>query len=60
MPPFFDESSLVQISGRTGRSLEDPIGQVLFFAEEKTKEMVKAIRHIQEMNKLARKRGYLD
>jgi competence protein ComFA len=58
--PIFDESSLVQISGRTGRSLEDPIGQVLFFAEEKTKEMVKAIRHIQGMNKLARKRGYLD
>jgi competence protein ComFA len=58
--PIFDESSLVQISGRTGRSREDPIGQVLFVAEEKTKEIVKAIRHIQGMNKLAKKRGYLD
>lgn len=58
--PIFDEASLVQISGRAGRSLVDPIGHVVFFAQEKTREMVKAVKHIKEMNKIARKRGMLD
>ena len=30
--PIFDEASLVQISGRAGRSVEDPIGHVVFIA----------------------------
>ncbi|RKD22098.1 hypothetical protein BEP19_13595 [Ammoniphilus oxalaticus] len=58
--PIFDEASLVQISGRTGRSFDDPIGRVVFIAREKTREMVKARKHIKKMNKLARKRGLLD
>ncbi len=58
--PIFDEASLVQISGRAGRSLIDPIGDVVFLAQEKTREMVKAVKHIKEMNKIARKRGLLD
>lgn len=58
--PIFDEASLVQISGRAGRSLLDPIGNVVFLAQEKTREMVKAVKHIKEMNKIARKRGMLD
>src|SRR5699024_9005104 len=35
--PVFDEASLVQISGRTGRSTDDPIGHVVFIAKEKTR-----------------------
>lgn len=58
--PIFDEASLVQISGRAGRSLVDPIGHVVFLAQEKTREMVKAVNHIKEMNKIASKRGMLD
>ncbi|RXT04489.1 DEAD/DEAH box helicase [Ammoniphilus sp. CFH 90114] len=58
--PIFDEASLVQIAGRAGRSIEDPIGHVIFFACEKTREMKKAVKHIQEMNKIAKKKGLLD
>lgn len=58
--PIFDEASLVQISGRAGRSIQDPIGHVLFLAKEKTKEMKKAVRHIEEMNKIAKRKGLLD
>ncbi|WP_167577945.1 DEAD/DEAH box helicase [Ammoniphilus sp. YIM 78166] len=58
--PIFDEASLVQISGRAGRSVQDPIGHVLFLAQEKTKEMKKAVKHIQEMNRIAKRKGLLD
>ncbi|HJV47503.1 MAG TPA: DEAD/DEAH box helicase [Bacillota bacterium] len=57
---IFDEASLVQMSGRAGRSLLDPVGTVVFIAEEKTREMKKAIKHIKQMNKWAKKRGLLD
>lgn len=58
--PIFDEASLVQISGRAGRSIEDPVGHVIFMASHKTKEMVKAVKHIKEMNKIAKKMGLID
>ncbi|MEW9673312.1 DEAD/DEAH box helicase [Ammoniphilus sp. 3BR4] len=58
--PIFDEASLVQIAGRAGRSLVDPIGHVIFVAREKTKEMKKAVKHIKEMNAIAKKKGLLD
>ncbi|MBU9714587.1 DEAD/DEAH box helicase [Bacillus tamaricis] len=49
---IFTESALVQISGRAGRSPDAPTGDVTFFHYGKTNEMVKAVRHIQEMNRL--------
>jgi len=56
---MFDEASLVQMSGRAGRSKEDPAGSVVFVSEGKTSSQVKAIRHIKAMNRLARRKGYL-
>lgn len=48
----FTESALVQIAGRAGRSAEYPDGEVVFFHYGKTKSMIKAIQHINEMNRL--------
>lgn len=47
----FDEAALVQISGRAGRSMDDPNGEVLFFHDGKTNAMVEAIKSIKAMNK---------
>lgn len=52
---IFTEAALVQIAGRVGRSPEEPDGDVVFFHYGKTTEMVKAIRHIREMNDLGEK-----
>jgi competence protein ComFA len=46
------------MSGRAGRSKEDPAGKVYFAAKEKTKSQSEAIRQIKNMNRLARKQGY--
>lgn len=56
---LFDSASLVQMSGRAGRSKDDPWGRVYFVGRDKTKSQVEAIRQISEMNKLARLKGYL-
>lgn len=47
----FDESALVQISGRVGRDSRDPAGEIAFFHYGLTLEMVKATKHILMMNK---------
>lgn len=47
---IFTESALVQISGRVGRSPDEPDGDVVFFHYGKTTAMVQAIRHIRKMN----------
>ncbi|WP_227001884.1 DEAD/DEAH box helicase [Virgibacillus necropolis] len=47
----FDEAALVQISGRAGRSYDDPNGEVVFFHDGKTNAMVEAIQSIKSMNK---------
>ncbi|WP_245308277.1 DEAD/DEAH box helicase [Halalkalibacter urbisdiaboli] len=47
----FTESALVQIAGRVGRSTDDPTGDVLFFHYGRTKAMLAAKRHIQQMNR---------
>jgi late competence protein required for DNA uptake (superfamily II DNA/RNA helicase) len=57
--PIFDESSLVQIAGRVGRSRADPSGTVIFLSESKTNGILRAIKQIKQMNRLAKKRGYL-
>lgn len=47
----FDEAALVQISGRAGRSHQDPNGEVLFLHDGKTNAMVDAVQLIKKMNK---------
>ncbi|TCP26023.1 competence protein ComFA [Scopulibacillus darangshiensis] len=47
----FNESALVQISGRIGRDSRDPGGDIIFFHFGVTLEMVKARTHIMDMNK---------
>lgn len=56
---IFDESALVQMAGRVGRSASDPFGTVLFVAETRSDAMIKAIKQIKAMNHIARKQGYL-
>lgn len=57
--PIFDESALVQIAGRAGRSAQIPMGDVLFLGEDFTEGMKRAVRQIKDMNHLAKKEGYL-
>jgi competence protein ComFA len=56
---LFDDAALVQMSGRAGRSKEDPAGRVYFFSEHRTISQLRAIRQIKEMNRLASRKGYL-
>lgn len=57
---IFTESALVQIAGRVGRSAEYPKGDIIYFHYGRTGEMIKALVHIDRMNKEARKRGLID
>ncbi|MCA1055289.1 DEAD/DEAH box helicase [Rossellomorea aquimaris] len=57
---IFTESALVQIAGRVGRSSEFPTGDVTFFHYGKTREMIRALLHINNMNKEAAKGGLID
>ncbi|GAA0137588.1 hypothetical protein YSY43_44290 [Paenibacillus sp. YSY-4.3] len=56
---LFDEASLVQMSGRAGRSKDDPAGIVVFASPEWTKSQRAAVRQIKTMNKIALKKGFL-
>ncbi|NOU70009.1 DEAD/DEAH box helicase [Paenibacillus sp. LMG 31458] len=56
---LFDEAALVQMAGRAGRSQDDPAGKVYFTAKEITQSQKEAIRQIKQMNRIARKQGYL-
>ncbi|WP_406620965.1 ATP-dependent helicase ComFA [Bacillus atrophaeus] len=58
--PIFTESALVQIAGRTGRHKKHAQGDVIYFHFGKTKSMIDARNHINEMNKLARKNELID
>lgn len=48
--PVFDEQALVQIAGRVGRSPDHPAGDAVFFHNGRTLGMVRARRHIEQMN----------
>lgn len=50
---LFTKSTLVQISGRVGRSKERPTGKLLFLSEGITRKMKKAIMEIKKMNQEA-------
>lgn len=57
---IFTEAALVQIAGRVGRSAESPGGIVTFFHHGRTNAMIRALGHINDMNKEARKAGLID
>lgn len=56
---LFDESSLVQMAGRAGRSSDDPCGKVYFAAKSKNTSQLGAVRQIKTMNALAKRGKYL-
>ncbi len=57
---IFSENALVQIAGRVGRSSRNPKGEVIYFHYGKTKAMTDAKKHIQFMNKRAKREGLID
>lgn len=50
---LFTSSSLIQIAGRVGRSMDRPTGELLFFHSGQTKAMQAAVREIKKMNQEA-------
>ena len=50
---LFTKSSLIQIGGRVGRSMDRPTGDLLFFHDGLNTSIKKAIKEIQQMNKEA-------
>ncbi|MCR8660497.1 DEAD/DEAH box helicase [Paenibacillus endoradicis] len=56
---LFDESSLVQMAGRAGRSADDPKGKVYFAAKHRNEAQLRAVKQIVRMNNQARKERYL-
>lgn len=56
---LFDEAALVQMAGRSGRSKDDPAGNVIFASAEWTRSQRAAISQIRSMNSIARRQGYL-
>ena len=47
---LYDESTLVQISGRVGRKLDAPEGEVIFLGSKETREITNAIKQIKDKN----------
>ncbi len=47
---IFTKDMLVQISGRVGRKIDYPTGEIFFASETKSNAMNAAIKHINEMN----------
>ena len=50
---LFTKSSLIQIGGRVGRSMDRPTGELLFFHDGLNASIKKAIKEIKHMNKEA-------
>ena len=55
----YEESALVQISGRVGRNPKYPHGEIIFFHYGVTQSMEAARQQIKRMNKSARKQNLL-
>jgi competence protein ComFA len=53
--PVFTKSTLIQIAGRVGRTVEHPDGQVIFLGKYLTKQIKAAIGEIKEINRFARR-----
>jgi competence protein ComFA len=56
---IFDEPSLIQMAGRSGRSPTYPVGKVWFVGNKITRNMKQARAKIRELNNEAREKGYL-
>lgn len=56
----FDYRALVQMAGRAGRTASNPTGSVWFICSRVNKHMRTAVEMVDEMNKDARERGFLD
>ena len=50
---LFTKSSLIQIGGRVGRSMDRPTGQLIFFHDGINRSIMKAIKEVKEMNQEA-------
>jgi len=55
--PVFTKSTLIQIAGRVGRTIEHPSGQVVFLGKYLTKQIKAAIGEIKEINCFAAKQS---
>ena len=56
---LYDVRALVQMAGRTGRTVQNPDGRALFLATRITKAMKEAVEWVREQNKLALEQGFL-
>ncbi|OWZ84860.1 DEAD/DEAH box helicase [Natranaerobius trueperi] len=57
---IFESRTLIQIAGRVGRKKEEPQGEVLFIGEKITPSMKEAKKTIINMNREAKRLGFLD
>lgn len=48
---LYDEASLIQISGRVGRKIDAPSGDVWLLGYKKTVSMINAVKNIESINK---------
>lgn len=55
---IYDASTLIQMSGRVGRTAQWPTGRCLMVAKEKTPAMVRAVGIIRQFNDQAQKQRY--
>lgn len=55
----FDVATLVQMSGRVGRTMERPDGRVWFLCTRENRCMREAVSSIEKLNEIARERGLL-
>lgn len=46
----YDFSSLMQICGRVGRKIDDPIGHIYFFTEFQTLDIIRTVKTIHQLN----------
>ena len=56
---IFDTAALIQMAGRSGRTMEYPVGKVWYLASRRSKAMVTAFDRIRQMNFQAGEMGYL-
>lgn len=55
----YNQSSLIQIAGRVGRSSQAPRGNVYFIHDGWSQAMKGAIKEIRQLNRLAKKKGLI-
>lgn len=50
---IFDKNTLIQISGRSGRKIDDPYGEIIYLASKETSSMKASINELINLNKMA-------